>query len=318
MARLVALNGQQVSRSERFDRMEFHSTKWLDLENPSDAELDQVAGIVRLPKRDLKNAIDRDEVPRVVELDHFTMVVCKSPLAHERRDHVSTTSVSMLVSERLLITIHRDPVKSVTDLLVATDEELLSLLRKGTSELLQRLIEDITNDFYIRLDEVEVHIDKIEDSVFEKPEQRMVKRIFALKRTLIYFHKALAANRDVLITLQKDGTGAQIKNKVQKRMTHLYYDMVQLIDVVATYRDILTGTLDIYLSAVSNNMNAVMKKMTAYGSLVLVPTFITGLYGMNFRFMPEIDWRLGYAFAWGLILISITLLYIHFKREDWF
>jgi magnesium transporter len=94
--------------------------------------------------------------------------------------------------------------------------------------------------------------------------------------------------------------------------------MVQLIDVAATYRDILTGALDIYLSAVNNNMNMVMKQMAAYGSLVLIPTFIVGLYGMNFIHMPELAWKYGYAFAWVLILGSMALLFWFFKKKDWF
>jgi magnesium transporter len=144
-----------------------------------------------------------------------------------------------------------------------------------------------------------------------------VQAIFRLKRTLVYFHKAMIANRDVLMSLQKE-YGKKVRNDVQRRLIHLYYDVAQLLDMIATYRDILTGSLDIYLTAVNNNMNKVMKKMAAYGTIVLVPTFIVGMYGMNFDVMPEIHWKYGYLFALGLILSSVILLVWYFKRNEWF
>ena len=97
----------------------------------------------------------------------------------------------------------------------------------------------------------------------------------------------------------------------------MYDDITQLIDMETTYRDILTGTLDIYMSAVSNNMNVVVKKMTAYGSLILVPTLISGIYGMNFRHMPELGWGYGYYLALLMMLISVVILYYYFDKNDW-
>ncbi len=298
--------------------MDYHRIKWLDLNNPSEADLTKVASLVKLPKHDLKTFLDRDELPRVGESGHFSVVVCRSPRTSNHGKGVSTTAVAFLISERLLITLHKDEVKSISDTLAMPDDDLQAVLKEGTSSLFYRLLESIIGDFFTRLNEVEDHIDRIEDSVFSKPDQRTVKRIFSLKRTLIYFHKSLSANRDVLVNLQKDEEVRHIKHPVRKRLSQLYYDVVQLIDVVATYRDILTGTLDIYLSSVSLNMNAVMKKMAAYGTIILLPTFITGLYGMNFRFMPELSWKYGYLFAWGVIILSVVFLVWYFRRHDWF
>ncbi|MBD3209519.1 magnesium/cobalt transporter CorA [Candidatus Woesearchaeota archaeon] len=317
MAFVVEVSGQHLQHAS-LHKMDFHRVKWLDLEDPSDAEIAKVAEMVGLSKHEVKSYLDRDELARLFETEHFSVAMCKAPLVQERSKFITATTVTFFVSERLLISLHREPVHNITEARKLPEKELLQLLRRGTSELLYYLFERLAHEFFGRLDEVEAQIDKIEDVVFAKPEQRTVRRIFTLKRTLIYFHKALAGNRDVIVALQKPEAGKQIKHKVQRRLTDLYYDMVQLLDVVATYRDILTGTLDIYLSAVSNSMNAVMKKMAAYGSLVLVPTFITGLYGMNFRFMPELDWRLGYLFAWGLIVISLVVLYWYFRKHDWF
>jgi magnesium transporter len=101
----------------------------------------------------------------------------------------------------------------------------------------------------------------------------------------------------------------------------LYDDVTQLIDTEATYRDILTGTLDIYLSSVSNNLNQVMKTLTIVASFVLIPTLISGIYGMNFQFMPEIHTELGkkfgYYFALGLMAFSVIFTYLFFRKKGW-
>jgi len=102
----------------------------------------------------------------------------------------------------------------------------------------------------------------------------------------------------------------------------LYNDVTQLIDMEGTYRDILTGTLDIYLSSISNNLNQVMKTLTIVASFVLIPTLISGIYGMNFSKaspynMPELYWQYGYFFALGLMLFSIIFTYIFFRKKGW-
>ena len=126
----------------------------------------------------------------------------------------------------------------------------------------------------------------------------------------------MTADREVISNIERGMAKFINKNNVAKYRP-LYDDIIQLIDMETTYREILTGTLDIYMSSVSNNMNVIVKKITAYGSLILVPTLIAGVYGMNFSNMPELDWKYGYYFALCLMLFSIIGLYIYFEKKDW-
>ena len=164
-------------------------------------------------------------------------------------------------------------------------------------------------------------IDVIEDKVIEKPDKTTVKSIFTIKKTLIYFHKALTANREVISAIEKEYV-ANIDKKNIKRFRALYNDVTQLIDTEGTYRDILTGTLDVYLSSVSNNLGQVMKTLTVISAFVLIPTLISGIYGMNFNNasqynMPELYWQYGYFFALGLMLISMIVAYVFFRKKGW-
>ena len=137
-----------------------------------------------------------------------------------------------------------------------------------------------------------------------------------IKKVLIYFHRSLIANREVIAGIEKEYLN-EIKKKELKRFRELYNDVIQLIDMSETYREILTGSLDMYLSTISNNMNLSMKRLTVYATFILLPTLISGLYGMNFRYMPELYWPWGYWYALGLMALSVILLFIFFKKKKW-
>ncbi|GAF98229.1 unnamed protein product, partial [marine sediment metagenome] len=192
---------------------------------------------------------------------------------------------------------------------------------KGISFFTYRLLDEVLDAYFFVLDKLEEKIDLIEDHVIEKPDKISVRNIFSVKKTLIYFHKALTANREVISSIEKEYV-ADIDKKNIKRFRALYNDVTQLIDTEGTYRDILTGTLDVYLSSVSNNLNKVMKTLTIGASFILIPTLIASIYGMNFannsQFnMPELYWQYGYFFALGVMVLSITITYIFFKKKGW-
>ncbi len=302
---------------KKVEDMGFDNVKWLDLENPSDDELNDVASTIKIPFHELKLFLDRDELPRITDHDNFTSVVLKAPTTNRNYYHMRTTALTFFISEKLIITLHHDRIAALTRLKAIDKEELKIVLEKDMSYFFYFLLEKITAHYFEILDDIEADIDKIENTVFANPNKSTVRKIFLLKRTLIYFHKGLIANRDMFIHLRQSENPV-FTPEFEKLLDHIYYDFLQLLDVAATYRDILTGALDIYLSAVSNNLNLVMKRMAAYGTIVLVPTFITGLYGMNFSFIPELQWKYGYLFAWGTIIVSVALLVWYFKKKDWF
>jgi magnesium transporter len=141
---------------------------------------------------------------------------------------------------------------------------------------------------------------------------------------LIHIHKALIANRDVISAIEKRYL-EEFKDEDLRSFRDLYHDTAQLIDLVSTSRDVLTSILDMYLSSVSNNMNKVVKTLTALSAFVLIPTLIASIYGMNFHGgdgahpwnMPELYWQHGYLFALGLIALSFIGTFIYFKKKDW-
>lgn len=316
MLRVLQFDKEQNSISETsIDNMNFDSLKWLDCYNPQKEEIEELNKFVNIPQTEFERALDEDERPGTTELENFSMIIFKNPIKIKKG--IETTSFAILVSDNLLVTIRKRDVEAINGLWNLDSNTQKSFFSKGSNYLTYQLMEKIMDHYFTIFDDIEADVNKIENRVFNNPDKETVQEIFTLKKTLIFFHRSLTANRDVIFNIVNE-YAHNIRPVEANRFRYVQEDLVQLIDVVAIYREILMSSLDVYLSSVSNNMNTIMKRMAALGSLVLVPTFITGLYGMNFRFLPELEWQYGYVFAWAMILLSITLLYWYFKQKEWF
>lgn len=307
---------KQEINSINIKDMTFQDFKWIDCVDPTLEEQEELKQITGLSNDDLERCLDEDERPSISPIKNYSLIIFKAPF--KTNEYFETSSLAILISENLLITIRKKTmIEGINHVWKLDDEIKKTIFSKGPGYLLFKIIDRISDDYFKILEQIENRVEDINEEVFENSTSKTVKKIFEIRKTLVYFHRALSANRDVITNLNSE-TIKCFTDTDNNNIRYVYNDNVQLIDMVAVFREILTGSLDLYLSSVSNNMNKVMKKMTAFGSLVLVPTFITGLYGMNFKKMPELFWNYGYLFAWGLILISIISLIIYFKKKDWF
>ena len=230
-------------------------------------------------------------------------------------------SIFISKNKNNIITISLKETDAIRKIKQLIDSKKMDVHDKGISFFTYRLLDEVLDAYFSVLDTIEERIDLIEDHVIEKPDKISVRNIFSVKKTLIYFHKALAANREVISSIEKEYV-SNIDKKNIKRFRALYNDVTQLIDTEGTYRDILTGTLDVYLSSVSNNLNKVLKTLTIGASFILIPTLISGIYGMNFSSnspwnMPELYWQYGYFFALGFMVLSVVASYLFFKKKGW-
>jgi magnesium transporter len=182
--------------------------------------------------------------------------------------------------------------------------------------LLYILLDRLVDAYFDVITEIEDDMEDLEDRVLHKHAQENLHEIRILKRDLLYMHKHIWPLRDVLSRLshgeQKISTETQLY--LRDVQDHLY----QALDSVDTMRDVLSSLVDIYLSNASIKMNEIMKVLTIISTFFIPLTFIAGLYGMNFRIMPEIQWEYGYYYALILMAFVTILLAIYFKRKKWF
>ena len=294
---------------------------WAHCINPTEKELIEISEKANIPLDDLKEVLDEEERPKVSDLDNYSLIIVRAPWVEN--EEVVTTPLSLFISKNKnnVITIALKELSSVNKIIQLIETKKIDMVQHTMSFFTYRLLDEVFNAYFSILSTLEEKIDKLEDTIIEKPDSVKVHSIFTLKKTLIFFHKALTATRDVIASIEKEYV-VNIDKKNIKRFRTLYNDVVQLIDMVATYRDVLTSTLEIYLSAVSNNLNRAIKTLTVGASFVLFPTLIASIYGMNFDTssifnMPELNWKYGYFFSLGLMAASIIITYVYFKKKEW-
>jgi magnesium transporter len=186
----------------------------------------------------------------------------------------------------------------------------------GADYLAYSVIDTIVDHYFTILEKLGERIETLEDEVVENPEQKIINDIHQLKRQLINVRRSIWPLREVLNIMGR-GDSALITDSIHPYLRDVYDHTIRIIETIEAFRDILAGILDIYLSNISNRINAVMKVLTIIATIFMPLTFIAGIYGMNFKSMPELEWRLGYP----LILLVMTAIgismLIYFRRKKW-
>jgi magnesium transporter len=178
------------------------------------------------------------------------------------------------------------------------------------------LVDAIVDHYFVVLEKIGEQIEELEDELVADPDADTLGTIHRIKRELVILRKSIWPLREVLGGLQR-GEAELFHESTAVYLRDVYDHTIQVIDTVETFRDLVGGMLDIYLSSVSNRMNEVMKVLTVIATIFIPLTFVAGIYGMNFAYMPELGWRGGYFAVLGLMLVIVLLMVAYFRRRKW-
>jgi magnesium transporter len=188
--------------------------------------------------------------------------------------------------------------------------------KMGPDYLAYALMDTIVDRYFTVLENMGEAVESLEEELVTDPTPETLQKIHRLKRELILLRKSVWPLREVISTLER-GEFPLIKDATTVFLRDVYDHTIQVVDTIETLRDMVSGMLDVYLSSVSNRMNEVMKVLTIIATIFIPITFIAGIYGMNFKAMPELEWPFGYAFVWALIIIVGGMIIFYFKRKKW-
>ena len=297
---------------ERLRRGEFF---WIDLHGPTDDELallEEVFGFHPLAVEDSRHFGQRAKLD---DYDDFVFLVVYgwSP------DEDGLVEVHCFYSERFLVTIHRDEAPGLKSVQAQHARRPASLAHGAL--VLYQVVDALVDSFFPALAGFDERLDALEDELFSQPSDAQLQEIFVMKRRLVTLRKAIAPQRDLFGRLA--GGAAELPAmtpEVERYFRDVYDHLIRLSEMIDTYRDTMTGTMDVYLSTASNRMNAVMKQLAVIATIFLPLTFITGFFGQNFEWMVE---HVGSATAFfalgaGVQLAAIVFLLAYFKRRGWF
>lgn len=289
---------------------------WLDFLEPTHADLEWLAARYHFHPLALEDCLKSGQRPKLDRYDGYAFLDLYAARFDPISARIQLSEVDMFLGDGYLITSHREPV--------ADFEAVRERWRKdpaaqsqGSGYLLYLLLDTIVDDYFPVVDELEDQLEVLDQSLFERFDQQVIDRIFSLKKELILFRKVVAPTRDVSLLLMRREEGL-INPATSIYLQDVYDHLIRVADSIDTYRDLVGGSIEAYLSVIANRTNDTMKRLTSISAVLMSVTLIAGIYGMNFRHMPELEWKFGFEFALGLMLAIALALTLVFKSLRYF
>jgi magnesium transporter len=290
------------------------STVWLDIEDPTQEKLAMLAEEFGFHELAIEDSLHPHQRPKIEQYDKYFFLVAYGISAEG--DGLVEHEMTAFVGHNYLVTVRKSPPYDL-DPVVKRWEVHQELAAEGGGYLLYVLLDEIVDGYFSVLDYYEDRTEEIEDQVFGGTVHAQVQNeIFALKKDLIKFRRTISPLREVLDVMQRR-TVDVVTVALEPYYRDVYDHVLRATDYVDGLRDLLTSALEASLAVISNRLNEVAKTVTAWGAIILVPTLIAGVYGMNFRHIPELDWVFGYPFALGLMVLCGFALFRVFRKQGW-
>jgi magnesium transporter len=300
---------------------------WVDLEDPSDAEeetlLVSLLDIHPLAIEDAQHGKeDEGHLPKVEDFGDYLFIIFnpierkngQAERSAEKLD-IRTSQLSAFLFKGVLVTHHYKPLRSIAYAAQMCGKNP-QMLGRGPDFLFHLVIDDIVDNYTPILDAMDEAIDSMEDEVFERPTQRCMVRILQLKKDIMTIRRIAVYQREMLNRLSRGEFGL-ISRDEMIYYRNVYDHLVRMTDLADSYRDVVSGLLDAYLSVTSNSLSQVMKVLTIISTIFLPLSFITGFFGMNFKFLPGAEWEYGVgAAALFMVAVGLGMLWV-FKRNKW-
>jgi magnesium transporter len=304
---------------------------WIDATDPSFEEiqlLQEELGLHPLAIEDLNVRYDR---PKIEEYDStYYMVVYAAREATRQIDETLGYSVMGVDFQRLNLFVGRNFLLTIHDKLFKEVNEVLARWERNSQGMntdvgipVYSLLDSLVDNFFPVIDDIADRVDEMEDKIFEGADQQVLRSIFVLKKDLLSFRRLASPLRDVVNVLLR-GDIPIFAEKSSTYFRDVYDHLVRIIDSIDTYRDLMSNALDTYLSVTSNKLaensnrlNITMQTLTAWSIMLMSAGIIAGIYGMNFKYMPELSWFFGYPFALLLITSIWVVFIVYFKRMKW-
>ena len=264
----------------------------------------------------LEDIVHSDQRPKLEDYDDYLFLVLRMLRYDEAKEELQSEQVSLILGPNFVITF-QEREGDVFDAVRARIRNGKGKIRKmGCDYLTYALIDSVVDHYFLVFEKYGEKIEVLQDEVLSQPTPETLQVIQRTKRDMIFLRKSVWPLREAINALQR-GESSLITDNVNIYLRDVHDHTIQVIDTIETFRDIISGTLDVYLSSVSNKMNAVMKVLTIIATIFMPMTFIAGIYGMNFKYMPELEWHWAYPVIWAVIIVLGVLMLMGFKRKKW-
>jgi magnesium transporter len=288
---------------------------WLDVEQPTPADFDVLRDVFHFHPLALEDSEQFGQRAKLDDYDDFVFLVVYGASPDADR----LVEVHCFYSERFLVTVRRDEAPAFTEVRRRYEKHAKPIENPGL--LLYRIIDALVDSFFPILADFDDRIDDLEDKTFLRASDAELQEIFAMKRLLVGMRKAITPQRDMFASLM--GGVAELPGMTpedERYFRDIYDHLIRISDLIDTYRDLLTSSMDVFLSTVSNRLNVVMKQLAVIATIFLPLTFLTGFFGQNFGWLIRSigGWPAFAALGIGLEIATVAFLVAFFRRRGWF
>lgn len=308
--------------------LDTESVSWVDVQGLGNQTiLQEVGEVFKLHPLILEDVVNVPQRPKVEEhADQLVIIVRMVTLVEdEGRDaKFISEQVSLVLGHHYLLTVQEEPKYDCFNPVRDRIRHQRGVIRSQNADYLAySLIDAVIDGFFPVLETYGERIELLEDEVVANPCRETLGKIYQVRRELLSLRRSIWPQRSALNSLIRDGSDL-ISPEVQIYLRDCYDHVIQVLDVLETYRELASSLMDVYLSSVGNRMNEVMKLLTVISTIFIPLTFIAGVYGMNFNpntspwNMPELTWRWGYPLCWAIMLAIAAALVYFFWRRGWF
>ncbi|MBA3062761.1 MAG: magnesium/cobalt transporter CorA [Atribacteria sp.] len=305
------------SAEECFPYKDKSTITWINIDGVHEIKvIEEIGKHFNLHPLILEDIVDTDQRPKIKDFGNYIFIILKMLYYDEKDNEMKVEQVSLVLGKNYVISF-QEREGDVFDAIRERNRNNIGRIRKlGADYLVYSLIDAIVDNYFTIIEKLDEEIENLEDKVIIQPNPSNVQAIHKLKRDLIFLRKSVWPLREVISFLEK-GESPLVLESTNIYLRDVYGHTIQVMDTVETLRDIISGILDIYLSSINTRMNEIMKVLTIIATIFIPLTFITGIYGMNFQYMPEIKWFWGYPAVLSIMVaIGIGML-IYFKRKKW-
>jgi magnesium transporter len=287
------------------------SNLWLHFDAPNEEELRFLQKHLKIHDLTLEDIVQQNQRPKLDSFDDYVYLAVH-PCLRKEGWQIEPSELDLLLGKGWIVSVDYGPLPGLIENSHLHDRIPLALSR-GPDFLLYTLLDLVVDAYFPLLDEIEDEIDSLEDRLLARANAMDINRLLALKRGLVRIRRAVSPQREVFNQVTRHDFPF-IRPEYLVYFRDVYDHLIRIVEELDSLRDILSNVLEIYLASNSNQLNVTMKRLTAWGTIFIVITAIAGIYGMNFKYMPELEWHYGY-FAVLALMTAISLgLYFYFKK----
>ena len=289
---------------------------WVDMESPTPADERVLLDVFKVHPLTVEDCHENRHYPKIEEFPGYLYFIVHGVRADTSPDRFNTIELDGFLGHNYVITYHHDTFRSINNV-----KQLLRtspiLCRRGPAFLCHQILDQIVDFYSPVLDDFDDRIDRLEQEIFslKQPNNEILSQIMELKRSVLRLRRISVKQLDVILRMSRGEFGALIHEDMRPFYRDVHDHLTRVVDLAESYRDLISGSLEAYLSVVSNRMNEIMKTLTIFSAILLPLTFIAGVYGMNFDNMPELHSRYGYfATIATMAVVAVALLFFFWWR----